>query len=98
MLSHRSEECFIASAVPNRAMLDWCQTVWWAFAQTVTPLPLSAADGASHSYCVEGYVTALWTHNCVLNLIWTTPAGTRYAQNKCFMQCQISLKATKTNK
>lgn len=69
--------CFTASAMPNRAVLKWCQTAWRAFAQTVTPLPLTTTDGVSHAYCVEGYVTALRMPSCVLNLIWTTQAQTQ---------------------
>lgn len=62
------EGCFSAGAMPDRAVLERCQTAWRAFAQTVTPLPLTTTDGVSHAYCVEGYVTP----RCVLNLIWTT--------------------------
>lgn len=43
--------CFTASAVPNRAALEWCQTARRAFAQTVTRLPLTTADGVSHACC-----------------------------------------------
>lgn len=71
------EGCFTASAMPNRAVLKWCQTAWRAFAQTVTPLPLTTTDGVSNAYCVEGYVTSLRMPSCVLNLIWTTQAQMR---------------------
>lgn len=70
------EGCFTASAMPNRAVLKWCQTGWRAFAQTVTLLPRTTTDGASHAHCVEGYVTALLMPRRVLNLIWTTQADT----------------------
>ena len=43
--------CFIASGVPNRAALEWCQTARRAFAQTVTRLPLTTTDGVSHACC-----------------------------------------------
>lgn len=41
--------------MPNRVMLNWCQTPWRTFAQTMTLLPLTRTDGVSRAWCVEGY-------------------------------------------
>lgn len=68
------EKCFTTSAMPKRAVLKWCQTAWRAFAQTVTPFPLTPTDGVSHARSVEGWVTPLQIPGCVLNLIWTSHA------------------------